>query len=305
MATMALISRGWQDCKRFFNWPTIAETTEKGLQSDRRPGQPFRQRFGCTVQRNILVPIKAAARRCREYAFIRPSQCCPRKKCSLRYSCQFRPILQAVGLVSQRQPMIGALVPSLHVVRRPITILRKIVVIIVSSLHGMRRAWARPHISIELGKRLAPGLAYPNTTGAIIDIVRTSRAMASTNHIAPALIFGTVLHAVRAMDLAIDFSTQATTAMRQVSSQTCRVYCAYSPATTLAYPSRSRTRTIRRTSQYRPAIKWLSSEINEVVLRHDASLQAKGRWSGLPQVRLGQLAAREAPDDMTISEVAA
>ena len=69
---------------------------------------------------------------------------------------------------------------------------------------------------------------------------------------------------------------------------------AYRTAGTLTFKMRTMLTRSNRTFKNGPIFKCLSSEINQ---RHAASLQAKGRWSGPPQVRLRQLTAREAPDN--------
>ena len=153
----------------------------------------------------------------------------------------------------------------------PSTILRTVVTIIVDTVNTVTRSWSRPHIFIEVFKRVFPLMAYSYTSTAISMITNIFWIVTTSLHIIPNAIFWSFTQIMGRISFYKLFNSKASTT-RSVSIPK------RATGNNVGIPTRTQTfphcYSIAAFSfgNYSKSTKFLSGKIDE--LRHN-NLQAK------------------------------
>ena len=236
----------------------------------------------------------------RQGSLNRPSSieaCC---KYETRYPCNLGPFRCTKRTAIVRQQSVSARVAGLLLRCGPSCVMGGIWAIrIWKAVQAMLGRWSLAHVSKKLHKRCAPLFTYRNATTAVLRKVLKLRTQAASTHGFPVPIFGAVRHTMSSVFSASDFlALAATTGGATVTQQCAQNELARSTGAQTP-PLRLFVAGVWSAFNDVQASKRLSSKINQ---RHDASLQAKGSWSGSRRVRPSRLRLARQPDRSIVPE---
>ena len=122
---------------------------------------------------------------------------------SVAYQGATNPQLLAPLCDIERQPIKGnvdiiAPIVCLLLVVCPFAVIGGVGAVVINTIDGMIRAWARPHVFIERFKGFAPARAYGNTSASVVWVARSFLVVAAGTDSLPAIVFWRSLHAVSA-----------------------------------------------------------------------------------------------------------
>ena len=114
---------------------------------------------------------------------------------SLAYRCgrkadEFGPFRKRSSLCSTYQPSCASTTASLNPWKRPLTITRLIVAIVVNSVKRMLHRRPRTHITQKCTEVLSPGITYLDSAATVDGITGSLRIIAAFFHAGPYDVFG-------------------------------------------------------------------------------------------------------------------
>ncbi len=174
----------WWGTKGFFSCPPCIKSLVKSASGHAERGSPLGNRhcfavkfkflsLGWWKQKIVFVPVSintVGKGACGNFRF-------------------FRPIANALYVVSNCNSPGPASVPCLLPMCLPAAILRFVVAVVVDPANGRFRKWLWSHIFKEVFKRLKPPGTNGYPSSAIVHIARLVFVVASFNHATPSAVF--------------------------------------------------------------------------------------------------------------------
>ena len=118
-------------------------------------------------------------------------------KADIRQAGSFRPRGNTHGLAIMREQDVAAPIPALFFSRRPTTVARFVVPVVVDPVQLVRGGWSRSHVGDEVGERLGPPLADLDAAPAVPCVGPHRWVGTSLDHHAPQAMFRVVAFAMR------------------------------------------------------------------------------------------------------------
>lgn len=110
-----------------------------------------------------------------------------------------RPFNKSERIAVMSQQNRSSTVSCLHRCRRPADVTRFVATIIVDSIEGVSARWPRPHVAQKRHEIALPFSTDPNSTAAIIRVLRIVRIVAASFHTCPNNVFGGLSAAMGSM----------------------------------------------------------------------------------------------------------